>query len=156
MNHPPLFERVIDLEGRLRLPDFLFDDYQACYISLGLFSKHIIQLTPDGVYLLVSQAIANFKDPTGVPQILSQKHAALSSSWNVGKRLTMDAVGRIKLPEHILRLAQIPPGSTVIGEAGPILVETGTQRPSYWTLEDKQRWLTNNPAGQYTLDYYTY
>lgn len=153
---PPIFERIIDLEGRLRLPDFLFDEYRTCIVSLGVTSRHFIQIMPSGVYMGFWEALEGWSPET--PLLFNQEVADISDRLATSAKLKMDEVGRIKIPMNILNESEISPGSAVIGKASflptPEMIE-GKPKPSYWRLYDKLRWLQENPSGQYTLDYYS-
>lgn len=146
---PRVFERDLGLDGKLRLPGYLWNEYDDCYLSLGLFSDTYLQLTPDGVYLLIDEAI------TG--KFTDRQAFRLQRNFHTGTKLKMDSVGRVQIPLSLLKRAGMKPGAAVIGEAGP---SSGDYRPNqkpnhpaYWTLEDKLVWLGRNPSGQYTLDY---
>jgi DNA-binding transcriptional regulator/RsmH inhibitor MraZ len=142
---PTVFERELDFEGRLRLPNFIFDNYQTCYISLGLFSDTYLQITPEGVYLLIDEEITgDFKD---------KQAFRMQRNFRTGEHLAMDGVGRITIPQKLLDRAKIPYPGTVIGQAGPRNkgFKFGLEA-AYWTLEEKSRWLEANSGGQYTLD----
>lgn len=139
-----LFQRVLDLQGRLRLPGFLFDSYHTCYISLGLHSSTYLQLTPDGIYLLMSEELGK-SDFTDISSFRFQRNL------HTGERLRMDEVGRIQLPIRLLNKAGIKLGGSVVGEAGPVTNLTPGQ-VSYWTLCSLDEWLKHNPSGMYSLD----
>lgn len=137
------FKRIIDLEGRVRLPDYLFDDYQTCFISLGLFSNTYLQLTPDGVYVIMS-------DQLGEAPVTDIKSFRMQRNLHTSDRLKMDEFNRIMLPKRLLDRVGINFGDTVIGQAINTSLVPG--KPSYWTLQSEEQFCIDNPAKRYIVD----
>lgn len=125
---PNSFQRLVDLQGRLRLPDFLLDDYQECVISLGMFSNTYLQLTPDGIYMIVLNKLSK-------ADILDLDSFRMQMALRQGHRLRQDKVGRIKLPLDLLEKVGIKPGNWVEGKAVHTYLDAS--KPSYWTLAPK-------------------
>jgi DNA-binding transcriptional regulator/RsmH inhibitor MraZ len=151
MRAPTLFERDIDLDGKLRLPDFMFDEYKECVISLGARGRHYLQLMPDGVYLMFLDGMASWD--RGTPQLFDEELADIADRLMTAAKLTMDDTGRIQIPLEIINESDLRLGAAVIGQGSWVPDRLNEDhRPSYWKLLDKLEWLKNHPQGQYSLD----
>lgn len=145
------------MEGRLRLPHHLFDDYNRCVVSLGVFSRHYLQIMPDGVYLAFLDTLeGKWKAPGDTPAILDEKLGDIGDRLSTASKLRMDDTGRIKIPLEILKEGGIMPGAWVVGQARGLerqfYPEGSMTKPGYWALWDKAGWLEQNPQGALSLD----
>lgn len=132
----------MDLKGRLRLPDFLLDDYEECVISLG-FGAYL-HLMNHVVYVEFNKQAGKGRE--GLPAMLDEELADIVDRL-VGSALYLkqDKVGRITIPMPLLLAAGIAPGGWVIGTRIPI----ADSRPehlqgssggilSYWRIKSEE------------------
>ena len=96
---PKRFERNIDQDGWIALPEYIMDEYGDAYISLG-FGMYL-HLMPEAVYLEFEEGMKNF-------DILDQALQDLAARlYPYAGRLEKGADGRVQIPRLLLNMVGI-------------------------------------------------
>ena len=112
------YQHRIDAKGRVALPAVFRDGFgeaRVCYIAPELSQRCLAVYPADEFKLMVERLQAAKRDGRFSQSQLTSFMAAVAQS-------TIDAQGRINLPEHLRTFAAIDKDATLIGAANHIAV----------------------------------